>query len=53
MTNSNGAYMSLAFRTLRAVARAVMMRGVALIGLSSVSADVTIPDTPAGRAVRA
>jgi hypothetical protein len=45
--------MKLAFRTLRAVARAVVMYGVALIGLSSASADVTIPDTPAGRAVSA
>jgi hypothetical protein len=53
MTNSNDAYMKLAFRTLRAVARAVMMCGVALIGFGSASADVTIPDTPAGRAVSA
>jgi retinol-binding protein 3 len=41
------------FRTLRAVARTVMMCGVALIGFGSASADVTIPDTPAGRAVSA
>ena len=41
------------FRTLRAVARAIMMCGVALIGLGSASADVTIPDTPAGRAMSA
>jgi hypothetical protein len=53
MTNSNDSYMKLAFRTLRAVARAVMMCGVALIGFGSASADVTIPDTPAGRAVSA
>jgi retinol-binding protein 3 len=53
MTNSQGAYMKLAFRTLRAVARAVMMCCVALIGLSSASADVTIPDSPAGRAASA
>jgi hypothetical protein len=46
-------YMKPAFRTLRAVARAVMMCGVVLIALRAVSADVTIPDTPAGRAVSA
>jgi hypothetical protein len=53
MTNGYGAYMKLAFHTRRAAARAVVMCGVALIGLSSASADVTIPDTPAGRAVSA
>jgi hypothetical protein len=45
--------MKLAFRTLRTVARAVMILGVVLIGLSAASADVIIPDTPAGRAVSA
>jgi hypothetical protein len=50
MTNSQGADMKLAFST---VARAVMMCGVAVIGLGSASADVTIPDSPAGRAVSA
>jgi retinol-binding protein 3 len=53
MTKGQGAYMKLAFRMLCAVARAVMICGVALIGLSSASADVTIPDSPAGRAVSA
>ena len=53
MTNSHGAYRKLAFRTLRALAHAVMMCGVALIALSSASADVTVPDTPAGRAMSA
>jgi peptidase S41-like protein len=53
MTNSNDTYMKLAFRARRAVARAVMILGVVLIGLSAASADVSIPDTPAGRAVSA
>ena len=48
MTKNLGAYMKLAFRTLHAV----IMCGVALI-LSPASADVTIPDTPAGRAMSA
>jgi hypothetical protein len=53
MTNSKGAYARLAIRTRRAVARLTMACGVLLVGLSSASADVTIPDTPAGRAMSA
>jgi hypothetical protein len=53
MTNSNRAYIKLAFRAWRAAARAVRVCGVVLIGLSSASADVAIPDTPAGRIVSA
>jgi hypothetical protein len=53
MTNSNRAYTKLAFRTRRAAARLAMACGVFLIGSSSASADVAIPDTPAGRIVSA
>jgi hypothetical protein len=53
MTNSNRAYTKLAIRARRAAARAVMVCGFVLIGLSSVSADVAIPDTPAGRIMSA
>jgi hypothetical protein len=53
MTNSKGAYARLAIRTRRAVARLTMACGVLLVGLSSASADVAIPDTPAGRAMSA
>jgi len=53
MTNSNRAYTKLAIRAWRAAARAVMVCGFVLIGLSSVSADVAIPDTPAGRIMSA
>ena len=53
MTNSNGAYMTLPSLARRAVARAAMLCGVTLIALGSASADVTIPDTPAGRAMSA
>jgi hypothetical protein len=49
MTNSNGAYTALAFRTRRVLARAAIACSIVLIGLNSASADVTIPDTPAGR----
>jgi hypothetical protein len=53
MTNSNRAYTKLAIRAWRAAARAVMVCGVVLIGLRSVSADVAIPDTPAGKIMSA
>jgi hypothetical protein len=53
MTNSKGAYAQLAIRTRRAVARLTMACGVLLVGLSSASAEVTVPDTPAGRAMSA
>jgi hypothetical protein len=46
-------YTPLAIRTRRAVARVAMACGVVLIGLSLASADVAIPDTPAGRIVSA
>jgi hypothetical protein len=52
MTNS-GAYAELALRARRAVARLAMAIGVVLIALSPASADVTIPDTPAGRTMSA
>jgi hypothetical protein len=48
MTNSNGAYTDLAFRTWRA-----WQWRVASFLLGSVSAEVTIPDTPAGRIMSA
>ena len=53
MTNSNGAYTAMAFRTRRVLARAAMACSIVLIGLNSASADVTIPDTPAGRIMSA
>ena len=42
-----------AIRTRRAVARVAIVCGVVLIGLRSASADVSIPDTPAGRIMSA
>jgi N-terminal domain of Peptidase_S41 in eukaryotic IRBP len=53
MTNSKGVNTQFSVRTRRAVARLTMACGVLLIGLSSASADVTIPDTPAGRTMSA
>lgn len=51
MTNCKGGHRQLAVLTRRAIARLAMVCGLLLIGLSSASADVSIPDTPAGRAV--
>jgi hypothetical protein len=48
MTNRNGA-----FRARRAMARVAVVCGVLLIGQSLRAAEVTIPDTPAGRTVSA
>lgn len=53
MTNSNGAYRELAFRAWRAVASVAMVCCIVLNGLSSVSAEVAIPDTRAGRIMSA
>jgi Peptidase family S41/N-terminal domain of Peptidase_S41 in eukaryotic IRBP len=53
MTDRNAAHTELAIRTRRAAARVAMVCGVVLIALSSASADVTIPDTPAGRIMSA
>jgi hypothetical protein len=53
MTNRNGAYTDLAFCAWRAVASVAIACGVILIILGSVSAEVTIPDTPAGRIMSA
>lgn len=48
-TNSNGAYTEPTFRARRALARATMLCGVLLISSSLGAAEVTFPDTPAGR----
>ena len=53
MTNSECAHIGFSVRTWRTVTRLKMVCGVLLIGLGSASADVSIPDTPAGRAVSA
>jgi hypothetical protein len=53
MTNSECTHTRFSSLTWRAVARLKMLCGVLLIGLGSASADVSIPDTPAGRAVSA
>jgi hypothetical protein len=53
MTNSNRACAKLAIHTRRTFVRVAMAIGFVLIGLSPASADVTIPDTPAGRAMSA
>jgi hypothetical protein len=52
MTNGNRAYAELAIRARRAVVCLAIACSVILIGLSSTSADVTIPDTTAGRIMR-
>jgi retinol-binding protein 3 len=53
MIKSNRAYSGLAIRSRHALARLTMACGVLLIGLSSVSANVTFPDTPAGKVASA
>jgi hypothetical protein len=49
MTDSNRSYMEPAFRARRSVTCVAVVWGVVLIGLSVRAAEVSIPDTPAGR----
>jgi hypothetical protein len=53
MTTSKRAYAELAIHTRRTFVRVAMAIGFVLIGLSSAPADVTLPDTPAGRTASA